>query len=310
VFEKGAVRRAIAKCRAVTPLTFTEQAYISGGAPAHFEISWVTKANHADLPNGAVVLPLGLNNAAHGDYPPRCSIIAPSLPKLLHFNDDDFVWSTTPSANEMDIESVALHEIGHIIGLGHSSVQNAVMFAGQPLGVRKRTLTADDTTGLLNLYPNQPNWRWCSKCQGLFQGAAQATSRCPAGGTHDGSDSANYILARDIPAGVSQQDGWRQCSKCKGLYYSLGVNAVCPSGGVHTALAGGANFVLSEFPPPRSLYEQTLWGRCLRCEALFFEGGLAKNRCPRGGGHSRAFGDRQTLEIYVLNIRWDNGRQV
>lgn len=43
----------------------------------------------------------------------------------------------------------------------------------------------------------QPDWRWCDKCQGLFFGGGQATSKCPTGGTHaavQDSGSGNYSL--------------------------------------------------------------------------------------------------------------------
>lgn len=59
-----------------------------------------------------------------------------------------------------------------------------------------------------NTWPNkvttstQDNWRWCSKCQGLFFGGHQAASRCPAGGTHDPTGSGNYILNQDPFKGV------------------------------------------------------------------------------------------------------------
>lgn len=40
----------------------------------------------------------------------------------------------------------------------------------------------------------QDNWRWCHRCQGLFF-AGQATSGdCPAGGGHDYTGSADYIV--------------------------------------------------------------------------------------------------------------------
>lgn len=39
----------------------------------------------------------------------------------------------------------------------------------------------------------QDQWRYCFKCAGLFYGKA-AVSHCPAGGTHDGSKSGNYVL--------------------------------------------------------------------------------------------------------------------
>lgn len=42
----------------------------------------------------------------------------------------------------------------------------------------------------------QSGWRFCDKCQGLFYGQGEPLSHCPAGGTHDGSKSGNYVLIR------------------------------------------------------------------------------------------------------------------
>jgi hypothetical protein len=43
----------------------------------------------------------------------------------------------------------------------------------------------------------QENWRHCTKCHMLFWGGAEASSRCPAGGTHTRGSSANYWLAHE-----------------------------------------------------------------------------------------------------------------
>lgn len=40
----------------------------------------------------------------------------------------------------------------------------------------------------------QENWKYCIKCTGMFYGPFQIKSVCPAGGTHDGSDSGSYLL--------------------------------------------------------------------------------------------------------------------
>ena len=42
----------------------------------------------------------------------------------------------------------------------------------------------------------QDNWRWCSKCQGLAFGGNPSPGACPAGGTHDHAESANYTLIK------------------------------------------------------------------------------------------------------------------
>ena len=49
----------------------------------------------------------------------------------------------------------------------------------------------------------QQDWRWCRKCQGLFFGPYESASHCPAGGTHDGSQSGNYVLTDIAPTGSS-----------------------------------------------------------------------------------------------------------
>ncbi|KAF2294557.1 hypothetical protein GH714_012571 [Hevea brasiliensis] len=58
--------------------------------------------------------------------------------------DADESWSTNPDMSHMDLESVALHELGHVLGLAHSQDPNAVMHSGIAPGTIKRDLTQDD----------------------------------------------------------------------------------------------------------------------------------------------------------------------
>lgn len=62
-------------------------------------------------------------------------------------------WSTSPRSFESDIQSTALHEVGHFIGLDHIDISSAVMFRSIQSGVRKRTLTENETAGAAHLYP-------------------------------------------------------------------------------------------------------------------------------------------------------------
>lgn len=88
------------------------------------------------------------------------------------FLNSAFDWSVAPNgeASRFDLESIVLHEVGHLLGLGHSAVgetelrsggrrviaTGAVMFpiafsAGSNEG---RTLRPDDMAGISDSYPN------------------------------------------------------------------------------------------------------------------------------------------------------------
>ncbi|MQM14101.1 hypothetical protein Taro_047030 [Colocasia esculenta] len=60
--------------------------------------------------------------------------------------------TTSSSPNAMDLESVMVHEIGHILGLGHSDVRGAIMYPSIAARTRKVALTNDDVWGIQNLY--------------------------------------------------------------------------------------------------------------------------------------------------------------
>ncbi|MDF1665235.1 MAG: matrixin family metalloprotease [Planctomycetota bacterium] len=62
-------------------------------------------------------------------------------------------WSSNPGNWQFDLESVALHEFGHALGLDHSAQWSAVMYPSTPNGTRRRALTGDDVAGAAALYP-------------------------------------------------------------------------------------------------------------------------------------------------------------
>ncbi|MBM3462852.1 MAG: matrixin family metalloprotease [Armatimonadetes bacterium] len=61
-------------------------------------------------------------------------------------------WSTTNLNGTYDIQTTAVHEAGHWLNLGHSSLDSAVMFATIGTNELKRGLTADDIAGFQALY--------------------------------------------------------------------------------------------------------------------------------------------------------------
>jgi Matrixin len=107
------------------------------------------------------------------------------------FFNAGFPWSVAPAGEpgRFDIESIALHEIGHFSGLGHSALgetelregggrrvlsAEAVMFpiAFGPGSVASRTLKADDIAGISDLYPD-----------GTFGDRGSLSGRVTKGGT-------------------------------------------------------------------------------------------------------------------------------
>lgn len=73
----------------------------------------------------------------------------------VHFNTA-YTWVDNPNASssQYDFYTVALHEIGHALGLGHSDVTTSVMYSCY--GGGRRTLHADDIAGMQTIYGPVP----------------------------------------------------------------------------------------------------------------------------------------------------------
>jgi hypothetical protein len=125
------------------------------------------------------------------------------------FFNTAFQWSVAPAgaAGRFDLESVALHEIGHMSGLGHSALgetelrdgggrrvlaAEAVMFpiAFSAGSVAGRTLRTDDITGITDLYPEADFARTSGSVSGRVTKEGQ-----PIFGAH--------IVAFDVARGTS-----------------------------------------------------------------------------------------------------------
>ncbi|XP_006662595.1 metalloendoproteinase 4-MMP-like [Oryza brachyantha] len=83
----------------------------------------------------------------------------------LHFNAQNH-WAVDLSADSspdaVDLESVATHEIGHILGLDHATSVSSVMYPYISLRERKVQLSGDDVQGIQELYGVNPNFSFTS----------------------------------------------------------------------------------------------------------------------------------------------------
>ncbi|XP_058077104.1 metalloendoproteinase 2-MMP-like [Magnolia sinica] len=120
---------------------------------SHFTFQETQDVNTADLK-------IGFYRGNHGDTAPfdgSGGILAHAFAPTdgrFHFDADER-WATNPVAGAFDVESIAVHEIGHLLGLGHSSVREAIMFPTISPGVKKVNLHGDDVQGIQTLY-NMP----------------------------------------------------------------------------------------------------------------------------------------------------------
>jgi hypothetical protein len=134
--ERDLVRRAFALWSGQTALTFTET---TNNSTADIVIGWAT-GDHGDgdpFDGPGDVL-------AHASFPNPYD----NSQVFLHFDDDER-WVDSETRN-VDLLTVAAHEIGHTLGLAHSGDPNALMFASYT-GPR-RFLSEDDIAGVQSLY--------------------------------------------------------------------------------------------------------------------------------------------------------------
>ena len=133
---RSGIKSAFNLWSAVTPLKFTE---IPIGSNPEIRIQFATGSHGDGSPfdgAGGVL--------AHAYYPGQGAISGDS-----HFDDAE-TWSINLPPSGIDLVTVAAHEFGHALGLKHSNVTNALMYAYY--GGPHRFLHQDDIDGIQALY--------------------------------------------------------------------------------------------------------------------------------------------------------------
>ncbi|GER40708.1 matrix metalloproteinase [Striga asiatica] len=139
---RAAFARSFARWCAFIPVTFTETEDYEN---ADVKIGWYNGDHGDGLPFDGV-----LSVLAHAFEPEDGRIHLDAAER----------WTTDlrkeRSKVAVDLESVAMHEIGHVLGLGHSTDRDAVMYFHQGRRTRKVELAEDDVVGIQTLYGVTP----------------------------------------------------------------------------------------------------------------------------------------------------------
>ncbi len=167
---RNSVRAAFTTWQAASRLYFIE---VCNPAQADILISW-QNGDHGD--GGAFDGPFG--TLAHAFFPPPNGALAGDI----HFDDGE-TW--TPQflfggPQPVDLQTVALHEIGHSLGLEHSTVPGAIM--GPFYFSSQRNLGQDDIDGIRSIYGAAINF---------------------INGPNDFRCTGSYSIAETLPAGYT-----------------------------------------------------------------------------------------------------------
>jgi hypothetical protein len=134
--EQDVVRQAFDLWAESTPLTFTE---VASASQADIVIGWA-EGEHGD----------GDAFDGSGDVLAHASFPSPYDDRQVFLHFDDAERWVNSDARNVDLLTVAAHEIGHTLGLGHSNDPNALMFPSY--SGPHRFLGEDDIAGAQTLY--------------------------------------------------------------------------------------------------------------------------------------------------------------
>lgn len=136
--EREIIHQAFTAWENVANLRFEE--VLPNDTP-DFRIAW-HKGNHGD----GSPFDGPSNTLAHAFYPPPCG---GTHAGDLHFDEAE-LWAEDPGAGTIRLLQVAIHEIGHLLGLSHSRDESAIMFAFY--APDRTNLADDDIIGIQGLY--------------------------------------------------------------------------------------------------------------------------------------------------------------
>jgi Ca2+-binding RTX toxin-like protein len=247
--QRAAVQGALNSWAAVSALTFTEVA--DCGLPFN--------AVNCTSPDIRILFGSGDHNGgptdpdfdghggvvAHGFYPGPAAATASGD---LHFDDSEN-WSTTGSG--VDLQTIALHEVGHTLGLAHANASQCPLQASTSRPIMcgiligtDRTLAADDIAGIQSLYgPGGP------LCAGWPVTVDLSENERPTNGPDvilgtTASETIDALGGSDLVCGAGGNDVISGGDGNDKLYGGAGTDTLKGRGGNDRLEGGGGNDTL------------------------------------------------------------------
>ncbi|KAL0419535.1 UNVERIFIED_CONTAM: Metalloendoproteinase 2-MMP [Sesamum radiatum] len=117
---------------------------------SHFRFTYTSHYDHADIK-------ISFEVGDHGDVQPfdgPGGILAHASPPTdgrLHFDGDE-AWVDGAVAGKIDMQTVGLHELGHILGLEHNTTHEINIMSPYINPGQRKSLAQDDIDGIRALY--------------------------------------------------------------------------------------------------------------------------------------------------------------
>jgi hypothetical protein len=147
--------------------------------------------------------------------------------QLVHFDiifNGRHRWSVNPDRSQIDLETVALHEFGHALGLGHSSQWQAVMYPSVNPGTTRRALSTDDIAGARVFYPRNNSSSSNPGAVRLIAPTGSITAQRPQFRWRETNNTKDYSLQVDALDGNGGSRSVLRINKIKKRQYTPGSN--------------------------------------------------------------------------------------